>query len=325
VIGLRIAVTGALGHIGSQLIRDLPGLLPDTELLLIDNLATQRYCSLFDLPSSSRYRFVEADILQADLTDLLAGQDVVVHLAAITDATSSFDQPEEVEEVNFVGAQRVARICGEMGAAFVFPSTTSVYGPQGDAVAEDCPDSDLNPQSPYAESKLRAEDCVRGMASAGLRAVIFRFGTIFGISPGMRFHTAINKFCWQAAHGLPLTVWRTALDQRRPYLDLSDAVRAVGHAIESEMFDGKTFNVLTLNASVRQLVDTIKTFVPSVSVEYVDTEIMNQLSYNVSSEQFERFGFSVEGDLTKSIRLTLERLGTTRDRSPEMMSDKQKR
>ena len=305
---MRIAVTGALGHIGSQLIRDLPVLLDDVEMLLIDNFATQRYCSLFDLPADHRYRFFEGDILKADLASLLAGQDFVIHLAAITDATRSFDRPEEVEEVNFVGAQRVARACGEVDAAFILPSTTSVYGPQGDTVAEDCPESDLNPQSPYAESKLRAEDCVRSMAAEGLRAVVFRFGTIFGASPGMRFHTAINKFCWQAAQGKPLTVWRTAFDQRRPYLDLSDAVRSVAHAIKADLLRGDVYNVATLNASVRQLVDTIGSFVPSLSVEYVDTEIMNQLSYNVSSEKFTQLGFHFQGDLVAGVRQTLDRL-----------------
>ena len=56
---MRIVVTGALGHIGSRLIRDLPKTFPDAEIALIDNLLTQRYSSLFDLPSEGRYQFVE--------------------------------------------------------------------------------------------------------------------------------------------------------------------------------------------------------------------------------------------------------------------------
>ena len=62
---------------------------------------------------------------------------------------------------------------------------------------------------------------------AGLRFITCRFGTIFGTSIGMRFHTAVNKFCWQAVIGQPITVWRTALHQYRPYLDLKDAVKAI--------------------------------------------------------------------------------------------------
>ena len=64
---MKIVVTGALGHIGSALIRSLPAGLPNLELTLIDSLLTQRFCSLFDLPSTARYRFLEADVTKADL------------------------------------------------------------------------------------------------------------------------------------------------------------------------------------------------------------------------------------------------------------------
>ena len=40
---MKIIVTGALGHIGSKLIRDLPNFFHDCEIVLIDNLKTQRY------------------------------------------------------------------------------------------------------------------------------------------------------------------------------------------------------------------------------------------------------------------------------------------
>ena len=86
---MKIVVTGALGHIGSRLIRGLPADFPGAEIVMIDNLATQRYASLFDLPAQGCYRFVEADVLDADLPPICAGADAVVHLAAITDATWS--------------------------------------------------------------------------------------------------------------------------------------------------------------------------------------------------------------------------------------------
>src|SRR5262249_21123127 len=166
-------------------------------------------------------RFHEAEVLGADLDELFGGADVVVHLAAITNAEASFDRQTEVERVNLHGTERVARACIRAGAGLVFLSTTSVYGTQDGVVDETCPPEELRPQSAYAESKLRAERLIAELTRDGLRAVTFRFGTIVGPSPGMRFHTAVNKFCWQAVVGEPLSVWRTALHQRRPYLDLS--------------------------------------------------------------------------------------------------------
>ena len=50
---------------------------------MLDDLSTQRYCSLFDLPAEGRYRFVETNVLTADLPSLFAGTDAVVHLASI--------------------------------------------------------------------------------------------------------------------------------------------------------------------------------------------------------------------------------------------------
>ena len=273
---MKTVITGALGHIGSRLIRELPSAFPGGEIIMLDNLSTQRYCSLFDLPRESNYRFIEADILDYDLTPLFRGADVVIHLAGITNAEGSFAIRDQVEEVNFKGTERVARACVEARCAMIFPSTTSVYGTQAALVDENCPITELKPQSPYAESKLKAEDLLCQLGKeAGLRYVICRFGTIFGASPGMRFHTAINKFCWQAVMGQPITIWSTAFDQQRPYLDLIDASQAIAFIIENDLFDGHIYNISTLNSTVRHVIDTIREFVPKVELAFIDNQVMN--------------------------------------------------
>ena len=315
---MSIAVTGALGHIGSELIRQLPSAFPDNEILLIDDLRTQRYCSLFNLPETGRYRFIEADVLQADLRQILRGAEVVVHLAAITDAAGSFQIKEQVERVNLEGTKKVAEACIETNSAIIFPSTTSVYGVQSEIVDESCPVSDLKPQSPYADSKLQAERMLQNLgASHDLRFVIGRFGTIFGTSVGMRFHTAINKFCWQAVMGQPLTVWRTALNQNRPYLDLNDAVAAIIFVIRQALYDRSIYNVVTTNTSVQRIVDIISTHIPDTTVTYVDTEIMNQLSYHVSNDRFAKLGFDFSGSLEKGIAETLRLLKNAHGRQSQ--------
>jgi UDP-glucose 4-epimerase len=310
---VRIVVTGALGHIGSRFIRALPASALNSEITLVDNLSTERYCSLFDLPSTGRYEFHEADVLTADLDAIFAGADVVLHLAAVTDAASSFDHAAHVEQVNLRGTERVARACARQGSALIFISTTSVYGKSEGVVDEDCPEAELQPQSPYADSKLQAEHLLEQLGrTGGLRFVVCRFGTIFGTAIGMRFHTAINKFCWQAALGQPITVWRTALHQKRPYLDLDDAVRALEFIIQRRLFDNRVYNVVTINATVGEIVEIIRQEVPDTHVEFVDSQIMNQLSYTVSAKRFEDLGFRFQGSLEKGIRETLPLLAGAR-------------
>lgn len=299
---MKIVVTGALGHIGSRLIRELPNLIAGAEVTMIDNMRTQRYASLFNLPAGGCYRFIEGDVTTMDLSAILSGTEFVVHLAALTDAAGSVGHADEVERVNFNATKCVAEACAQFGVPMVHLSSTSVYGSQSEMVDELCSAEDLKPQSPYAETKLREEKFIADMClNHGLKAITFRFGTIFGTSPGMRFHTAVNKFCWQAVMGQPLTVWTTAYDQKRPYLDLSDAIRAIAFVIERNLFTGFIYNVVTANATVRQVVDAIRAHIPALEVRFVDNQIMNQLSYEVLNTRFTKEGFNVSGNLEKGI------------------------
>lgn len=307
---MKLAITGALGHIGSRLIRSLqPGEVD--EVILIDNLATQRYCSLFELPTGIRWRFVEADVTadSSGLAQLFAGADAVVHLAAITNAAGSFEIQEEVERVNCLGTERVAQACVRAGCRLLFLSTTSVYGVADGVVDENCPLEQLKPQSPYAESKLRAEQLISDLGkTSGLLFFIGRFGTIYGPSIGMRFHTAVNKFIWQACLGQPLSVWQTALDQKRPYLELGDAVEAIRFTLKNDLFDNQIYNVLTDNLSVRQITDAIRKYVPGLRIELVESRIMNQLSYEVDRSKFASRGFRFNGQLDDGIRESIQLL-----------------
>jgi nucleoside-diphosphate-sugar epimerase len=230
----------------------------------------------------------------------------VIHLAAITDAAGSFDKAAELEANNYQATLKVAEACVATGARLIALSSTSVYGTQNEVVSEDCSADELKPQSPYASTKLREEQLVAMLcAEQGLKGISCRFGTIFGASPGLRFHTAVNKFCWQAVMGQPITVWRTAYDQKRPYLDLFDASRAIAFITRNDLFDGRIYNVLTTNDTVRQVVETIGEFVPKIDLIFVYSRIMNQLSYEVSCDRFLSHGFKFAGDLRRAVGETI--------------------
>jgi nucleoside-diphosphate-sugar epimerase len=199
----------------------------------------------------------------------------------------------------------VIKLCIKLGIKLIFPSSTSVYGSQLSLVDEN--NIDLNPQSPYADCKLKEEDLIKEATVSGLNGVILRFGTIHGVSPGMRFHTAVNKFCFDYTLDKPLSVWRTAINQYRPYLALSDAISAMQHVISKEIYDGQIYNVLTENISLQGIISTIEEIGGrSARIEYVDSPIMNQFSYEVSKLKFEKTGFNYQGSIHEDISNTLK-------------------
>ncbi len=305
---MKLIITGALGHVGSAIIHNLRDNNNFSQIILIDNLHSQRFCSLFSLPKGVNFKFIEMDILTSDISKYIDKGDIVIHLAAITDAASSFGNEKEVEEVNLKGTEIVAISCAEKGAKLFFPSTTSVYGVQ-DGLVDENSEEDLAPQSPYAKSKLDAENVLIELGKrSSLNFVICRLGTIFGYSIGMRFHTAVNKFCWQAVMNQPLTVWTTAFNQKRPYLDLNDCVRGINFIISNSIFDNEIYNVLTTNKTVEDIVNVIDANVKNIEIKYVDSEIMNQLSYEVSNQKFSSKGFKFKGVLETSISKTIDNL-----------------
>lgn len=306
---MKIVVTGALGHIGSKFIRSIPSVYPGAEVVMLDNFSAQRYVSLFNLPTGAKYSFHEVDVSNQDMSAYCKGADVVIHLAAITNAAASFDNKNIVETMNFNATRNVADACSKLSVPLIYLSTTSVYGTQEARVDENCTLEELKPQSPYAETKLREEDLLKKMGKENkLKFITCRFGTIYGASIGMRFHTAVNKFCFQAITGTPVTVWKTALHQVRPYLDLNEAVSALNFIIAKKLFDGQIYNVLSINATVAQILDAIKSRIPDLKVDYVDAKIMNQLSYHVANDKFAKAGFEFKANLHEGIYETLDLL-----------------
>lgn len=302
---MRVLVTGGLGHIGSALIRSSQLHSLASHVAVVDNISSERFCSLFGLGSETPVRFQRRSVHDLGPLDLV-GYDAVIHLAAQTDASASLDQRDAVFQNNLEGTRRIVELASISKCRLIFASTTSVYGSQDSRVDEEC--GGLSPQSPYAECKLEEEELIRAASRNGLEVVILRLGTIAGPSPGMRFHTAVNKFCLQARLGEPLSVWRTAWDQVRPYLDVDDAVRALAWATEVELpadfRSDPILNVVSENLSVQEVVMAVETAFGGITVEFTDSRIMNQLTYEVCADKIARMGLSPRGSISGAIDRT---------------------
>ncbi len=292
---MKILVTGALGHIGSKLIRDLSNINNIRNIYLIDDLRTQRFNSLMHLSKKGKYKFYDETLSKENLNQLVKKSDFIIHLAAITDAASSFGKFNQLKKNNLDNTKLVTHFCSKYKKKLIFISSTSVYGSNDKIMYED--ENNLNPQSPYANIKISEEKYInKFIKEKKINAVILRFGTILGYSTGMRFHTAVNKFCYNASLGKPLTVWKTALNQKRPYLGINDACSSIIFFINNPKFFNKTYNVLSSNLTVKNIINYIK-LVKKIKVNFVNSKIMNQLSYEVSVDKLKKLKFKFKDNL----------------------------
>ncbi|AKS32145.1 UDP-glucose 4-epimerase [Mycolicibacterium goodii] len=156
-MAVRTLVTGAAGFIGSTLVDRL--LADGHSVVGLDDLSSGRAENLHAAENSDRFEFVKADIVDADLTGLLAEfePEVVFHLAAQISVKRSVDDPPFDATVNVVGTVRLAEAARLAGVRKVVHTSSggSVYGtPPAYPTNEDMP---VNPASPYAAGKVAGE------------------------------------------------------------------------------------------------------------------------------------------------------------------------
>lgn len=299
---MTVLVTGGLGYLGSRLVRELPDhpAFVGEEVRIFDNLRQPRLHTLWDLPAYTDYDFVEGDIRDEDaVREAMTDVDTVFHLAAITNAPETFDIPEKTWEVNYDGALAVFEAAREADVDdFVNAVTCSVYGTTEEKIREEFK---CDPESPYGEAKLEAEQEMFDRYDGEMNLTGLRLGTVYGWSTGMRFDTVVDKFAYLAAAGQPLTVYEGAERQKRPYLHVQDSVRSMMFAAE-ELGDGEAYNVVGQNAELRDVVDAIERHFPDVEIGYTEAEQLNQLSYVVSDRKIRNEGFEATYTLDQGVR-----------------------
>ena len=305
---MNLLITGACGHIGSYLAQNIYKIKKIKKTILVDNLESNRFCSLFKLDKKNKLEFHLRNIEKENSLNDFRNIKYVIHCASMTNAEKSFGKEDLMYKNNIDCLKTVIKFCKKNKAKLFHLSSTSVYGKQADLVDENCEEKYLKPQSPYADIKLIEEKMLK-KESKNLTYNTFRFGTIAGVSKGIRFHTAVNKFCLNAAINENIHVYKTALNQFRPYLSLSDALKTFKFCIEKDFFQNDIFNILSGNFTVNQILNIIKKYRKKIKVKLVDAAIMNQLSYHVSKKKIEKEGLYLNYNIENDIKNTLKLLG----------------
>ena len=301
---MKVLITGACGHIGSFLAENIYKINCISKTILVDNLKSNRFYSLYDLEKKNNLSFFVRDLNNLNALNDFNNVDAIIHCASMTNAEKSFGKEKEMYKNNLNCLKTAIKYCQKNNTKLIHLSSTSVYGKQTALVDENCEREFLKPQSPYAEIKLIEEKLLKKNSNK-LRYNTFRFGTIAGVSKGIRFHTAVNSFCFNAAIGEKIKVYKTALNQYRPYLSIRDSFKVFKFCLEKNFFENDIFNALSGNFTVGQILKKIKKIKKKIKVVYVNSPIMNQLSYHVDDRKIKNKGLILRSKIDVDIKNTL--------------------
>jgi nucleoside-diphosphate-sugar epimerase len=271
----HVLITGGAGYIGSFLASEL--LRANYRVTVLDSLLFGGE-SLVPFLHHPNFHFVKTDVTEPrsvkdSIKDGWQKPDAIVHLAAIVGFPACQAVGKQVAwRYNVEATKSVFGQAVDLGVErFVFSSTYSNYGlsPDGKPVTEESP---LNPQSIYAETKIASEEFLLVQREAACAPVIFRFATLYGISPRTRFDLIVNQFVLEAFTKRELIIYQRGYS--RSFVHIRDVVRGIMMGLEAERSKicGEVFNLGTDNGNYSK--DDIVRFVlkrmPETVVEYKD-------------------------------------------------------
>lgn len=271
----HILITGGAGYIGSLLTAEL--LRANVRVTVLDSLLFGGE-SLVPFLHHPNFHFVKADVTEPravkdSLKDGWQKPDAIVHLAAIVGFPACQAVGRQVAwRYNVEATKSVFGQAVDLGVErFVFSSTYSNYGfsPEGEPVTEQSP---LHPQSLYAETKIAGEEYLLRQKDASCAPLIFRFATLYGISPRTRFDLIVNQFVLDAFTKRELIIYQRGYS--RSFVHIRDTVRGVMMGLDAERSKicGEIFNLGTDegNYSKDDIVRMILKRMPETVVEYKD-------------------------------------------------------
>lgn len=293
--GQNILVTGGAGYLGSILVPLL--IKKGYQVTVYDRFFFGKE-TLSSLKGNGLCTLIKGDIRWIP-NKVLNGIDIVMDLASISNDSAGELNPQVTFDINFKARVKLAKKAKSLGVKkYILASTCSVYGFQNGLIEEN---RQTSPITTYAKAAHFAEKEVLKLADRKFCVVVLRQGTLFGLSPRMRFDVVVNTMVLSLFQDKQLTIYDGR--QWRPLLHVADSARAfiaVAEA-EREKTNGKIFNVGSTkqNFQISELADRlIKSLDITAKINILSVGYDSR-SYRVSCDKIcKELGF----DTKKSIK-----------------------
>lgn len=297
-----ILVTGGAGFIGSHLVDALLSLYPCSTVTVLDAFTyAGNPLHLAQAGTTGRLRIVSGSVEDSSLLcRLMKPGALVLHLAAESHVPRSFHDPALFDRVNRQGTRNVLDAALQAGVdRVVHFSTDEVYGSRLTPANEASP---FAPSSPYARSKVRAEDEVQAMRGHGLDVTILRPSNVVG--PRQHSEKLLPSFIARAMAQEPFPIEGDGC-QQRTFLAVSDLVEAVGLVLEKGARNG-TYNVAGVESfNVKQVAQTVADVMHRhCSLTHVTDRPANDLAYMLDGTRLAALGFHPRKSFRQSVRET---------------------
>ena len=225
---MKILVTGGAGFIGRHLVQ---ALVDDEQVIIFDNLSNSSEELLRSV--SGEFSFVKGDITNYDqISSVVSGVDLVIHLAAMISVSDSIIHPEKTERINVGGTENLLRACVENNVKnFIAASSAAVYSDlQTPEISLD-EKSKTNSISPYGKSKLEMENLIKQFSiDNDLNSIILRLFNSYGEGQSSEYAGVISKFAENIRNHEPLVIFGDGL-QTRDFVSVVDIIDSIKLAV----------------------------------------------------------------------------------------------
>ena len=288
---MKILITGNMGYIGPCLVRHLRSCQPNVTLVGLDMGYFATCLSNSKILPECNVDIQYFDDVRKIQRTILEDVDAIVHLSAISNDPMGKTFENVTMDINYQASVELAKKAKEMGVkTFVFAASCSMYGAAEDSARTE--DSQLNPLTAYARSKVFTERDIEKIAGDGFKVTSLRFSTACGMSPRLRLDLVLNDFVAGASASKQITILSDGTPWR-PLINVKDMVCAIEWAISRDTANGGEFLAVNVgsnewNYQVKDLAYAVAEVIPGVEISINKNAAPDKRSYRVNFDYYKK-------------------------------------